>query len=105
MAKISKAVYGTTEEEGCSTSRVMTFRLNIEFNVELGNLFITVPVVQLSEMDLPFLSEEVGKWSIENKIDENVYASAYDAARKAFLKEIQTATTARYIADHMKPIE
>lgn len=66
-----------------------------------GNLQLLLPSVPLPELDQPLLSEEARQWSIDNGIPESVYGAAYEAAREAFMDDLQRGLVIESLKSYM----
>jgi hypothetical protein len=74
---------------------------NLDFTVNGNSIFIEVPAVEIELPDhMPFISEEIRDWSINEKIPESDYSDAYEAARDAFLLSLETSSVYRFLKDH-----
>jgi len=67
---------------------------------EDGKLRIKVPVQELPELNCSFINDEVREWSIENKINEMAYGTAYEAAYKAFIDSLENSSILEYLINH-----
>jgi hypothetical protein len=74
---------------------------NLDFTVNGNSIFIEVPAVEIELPNhMPFISEEIRDWSINEKIPESDYSDAYEAARDSFLLSLETSSVYRFLKEH-----
>ena len=65
-----------------------------------GNLNIMVPVTPVERPQMPFLSDEMYAWSLNEKIEESAFGDAYQAAIDTFFETLETAQVLDYLKTH-----